>query len=330
MSGVEIAGIVLGSIPLVISGLEHYADGIRTIQVLCNASREFKTLARKLKAEEIVYRNTLSVLLNDCIAVEEQATLIQNPAGGGWSNNGVQAALRKRLQCSYDSFMDHVKSIHSSLEDFKGRLYIDNNGKGPFEDAKSFRQAYRRFHFALKKSAYMDLIDSIRDDNTHIHRLTKQSQALLKFSRQRRTPDYDHIRAGAKSVFETLQQGLQVSCGASHKASIYLRPVGAQESGFDIAVREADDTFRIVLHHDGAARPGQKAIPWSVQEAEMRLLDTKPPLPAAPTTISPGASRKRKVQFCVPVASIKKSDAALVQVPQQPQKLDEIHDLCHR
>ena len=28
MAGFEIAGIVLGSIPLVISALEHYADGV--------------------------------------------------------------------------------------------------------------------------------------------------------------------------------------------------------------------------------------------------------------------------------------------------------------
>ena len=29
MSGIEVAGIVLGSIPLVISALEHYAEGVR-------------------------------------------------------------------------------------------------------------------------------------------------------------------------------------------------------------------------------------------------------------------------------------------------------------
>lgn len=28
MAGIEAAGIVLGSIPLVISALEHYADGV--------------------------------------------------------------------------------------------------------------------------------------------------------------------------------------------------------------------------------------------------------------------------------------------------------------
>lgn len=331
MSGVEIVGLVLGAIPLVISGLEHYADGVRTIKVICNAHREFRFVARKLKAEEIVYQNTLAILLNDCIAIEKQAVLMQNPTGGVWSEDDVQLALTKRLQSSYESFVEHTRSIHLSLEDFKQRLHIDTNGKGPFDDAKSFRQAYRRFHFALQKSAYMDLIHNIRDDNAHIERLTKQSQALLKFSRQRRTPDYDHVRAGAKSVFETLQRGLQVSCGASHKASIYLRPVGARESGFDIAVREADNTFRIVLRHDGVARPGHKAIPWSLQEAEMRLLDTESPLPACPTTTASSCtSRKRKVQFAVPAMSTKKSDAGVAQIPQRQQQIDEIRDLCHR
>ena len=31
MSGFEVAGIVLGSIPLVISALEHYAEGVRNL-----------------------------------------------------------------------------------------------------------------------------------------------------------------------------------------------------------------------------------------------------------------------------------------------------------
>lgn len=32
MSGVEVVGVVLGAVPLLISGLEHYGDGIRTIK----------------------------------------------------------------------------------------------------------------------------------------------------------------------------------------------------------------------------------------------------------------------------------------------------------
>jgi hypothetical protein len=31
MSGFEIAGIVLGSIPLIVVALEHYAEGVRSI-----------------------------------------------------------------------------------------------------------------------------------------------------------------------------------------------------------------------------------------------------------------------------------------------------------
>lgn len=287
MSGIEIVGVVLGAIPLVVSGLEHYADGVRAIKVICGASKEFKILARKLRAEEIVYRNTLAILLDDCIGIEKQARLTQNPTGKEWYDASVIEALKSRLQESYESFVEHVKSIHSALEDFKERLHIDAGGKGPFNDAKSFRQAYKRFHFALQKSAYLDLIHNIRDDNTHIQRLTEQSQTLLTTRGKRRTPDYDRIRTGASSVFEILQHGLHVSCGAPHKASLYLRPVGQQESRFDIAKREADDSFRIVLHHDGAKPLSKHQVPpWSFQEAEMRLLDTV----SVPATSPPTAA----------------------------------------
>jgi hypothetical protein len=32
MSGIEVAGLILGSIPLLISALEHYAEGVHTIK----------------------------------------------------------------------------------------------------------------------------------------------------------------------------------------------------------------------------------------------------------------------------------------------------------
>ena len=32
ISGFEVVGVVLGAIPLVVSGLEHYADGVATIK----------------------------------------------------------------------------------------------------------------------------------------------------------------------------------------------------------------------------------------------------------------------------------------------------------
>ena len=38
-TGIEVVGILLGSLPLIISALEHYADGVRRITIFCEFSR---------------------------------------------------------------------------------------------------------------------------------------------------------------------------------------------------------------------------------------------------------------------------------------------------
>ncbi|KAK4629102.1 hypothetical protein CLAFUW4_07777 [Fulvia fulva] len=325
MSGIEIIGVVLGAIPLVISGLEHYADGVRTIKVICGASREFKALSRKLGAEEVLYRNTLELLLSDCLDLQKHNELTREPDGVAWEDLEVKAALQGRLQEAYDSFIEHVRSVAEALDEIKGRLQIGPSGKGPFNDAKSFKQAYRRFHFALQKSAYIEFINSIKDDNTHLKRLTQQSQAINQVRQSRRMPDYDQSRLHASGVYDILQHGLQVSCATPHKASIYLQP--AVVGKFQLAQRDAIDTFRIVLHHD-APSSAQKAPAWYVQEAEMRLLDVMAAAgaPIAPSCNIPGSNRKRKVQFQEPARSLSKPEPVTA---LQQKNVAEIQDLCN-
>lgn len=129
MSGIEIIGVVLGAIPLVISGFEHYADGVRTIKVICGASREFKALSRKLGAEEVLYRNTLELLLSDCLDLQKHNELTREPDGVAWEDLEVKAALQGRLQEAYDSFIEHVRSVAEALDEIKGRLQIGPSGK---------------------------------------------------------------------------------------------------------------------------------------------------------------------------------------------------------
>lgn len=47
----EVAGFILVALPLVISGLNHYADGVTTITKWWGYKRELKSLFRTLHAE---------------------------------------------------------------------------------------------------------------------------------------------------------------------------------------------------------------------------------------------------------------------------------------
>ncbi|TLD29939.1 uncharacterized protein E2P81_ATG06592 [Venturia nashicola] len=57
MSGVEAAGLILAAIPLVISLGENYAEGFRTIKRWRKYDRELKSLCRRMRSEEELFRN---------------------------------------------------------------------------------------------------------------------------------------------------------------------------------------------------------------------------------------------------------------------------------
>lgn len=205
----------------------------------------------------------------------------------------------------------------------------------PFNDKHSFRQACKRFKFALKKEKYMDLITNISHDNTRLHRLTEQTKALQSRRTAKRVPDFEKIRAGAATMFNSLKTGLQVSCGAPHKASLCLNSTKTSASNIS-KTSEDDQTFRVVLHHD--VGPKARATSWSIEEAEIRMLDS---IVAASTTgsflsiqgnsitVAAQGKGKKTVQFqnssaTITVSSSSSTAASAASIIAHP----EIHDLC--
>lgn len=129
MSGIEVLGIVLAVTPLIISGLEHYAGGVEAIKVIRHYGHEFHDVARRLTAEHVAFRNTLTILLNECVDVAVQKALMEDVTGAVWSGGEVEQALRHRLKVSYTSYIECVESIHKALNKFRQRLSIDESGK---------------------------------------------------------------------------------------------------------------------------------------------------------------------------------------------------------
>lgn len=131
MSGIEVAGLILGAIPLVISGLEHYAEGVSTIKIMFNAPSEFKSLSRRLRVEQKIFKNAIELLLHDCIDDDQMlADLMSDTADSKlWSDPEVGKALRQKLQTSYSVYLDTMTSLETTLLEFRERLKLNDDGK---------------------------------------------------------------------------------------------------------------------------------------------------------------------------------------------------------
>lgn len=129
MSGFEIAGIVLGTIPLLISALEHYHDGVSTMQRWRRYQRERQNLVRILRTEQIQLQNTCESLLEGLVSPSEVAAMIREPFSGKWRHRKIQVKLRARLHDSIDVFESIVEDVQAAMVELARRLGVDTTGK---------------------------------------------------------------------------------------------------------------------------------------------------------------------------------------------------------
>ncbi len=77
----EVAGFILVALPLVISGLNHYADGVTTITKWWSYKRELKSLLRTLDAAYTRFLPTCEKVLDGLVQSEQLEDLIDQRGG---------------------------------------------------------------------------------------------------------------------------------------------------------------------------------------------------------------------------------------------------------
>lgn len=133
VTGVETAGIILGSIPLIVSALEHYAEGISTIEKWWKYKRELASLKRVLGAEYDRFLNTLEELLAGIVPDATLAALLNTPGGVAWGDPELNRKLQTRLRKSYNSYLDTVNDLNEVVTILKSKLELDPSGKVGFD-----------------------------------------------------------------------------------------------------------------------------------------------------------------------------------------------------
>jgi hypothetical protein len=141
MSGLEIAGAVLGALPLIISALEHYATGVRTAKRFWRYKSVMEDLITQIDTQHGIFINTLELLLWGLVTVEQMTDLLIEPGGDGWRDAKLNSKLRDRLRSAYDVYFRNVDRLNKSLVMIMGKLALDPDGKVP----KS-----RAFHLPLR------------------------------------------------------------------------------------------------------------------------------------------------------------------------------------
>lgn len=129
LTGVETAGIVLATIPIVVTGLEHYVEGVSTIAKWWSYRKELASLRRSLDAENAQFLTTCEKLLEDLVPPSKLKSLIDEPGGILWQDPDLDRRLRIRLQNSYSVYRNSIEDMKDAVNEFVVKLELDDSGK---------------------------------------------------------------------------------------------------------------------------------------------------------------------------------------------------------
>ena len=124
VTGVETAGLVLASFPLIISVLEHYRKGLIPLQLWWNFQTEYTEFSRTIDIESVMYKMNLKKLLLRLVPEDDMKSLLADPGGDAWRDPELEGTLRDRLPHSYGQYFRIISDFNNVTSKLLRRLGI--------------------------------------------------------------------------------------------------------------------------------------------------------------------------------------------------------------
>lgn len=115
MPGFEAAGAVLGTIPLLISALEHYQHGMQALKKWRRYETVIQCLIRNINIERARLQNVCEKVLDGLVLSAQIDAMVKNPNGDLWTNEEIQEKIRARLWTSWTVFQQTLRDIQVAI-----------------------------------------------------------------------------------------------------------------------------------------------------------------------------------------------------------------------
>jgi hypothetical protein len=145
MSGIEVAGLVLGCLPLIIqgaskritsdsfipahettTGIESYNEGLDPIKSFVRWERELPQFIRKLRNQHVHYAQTIRILFEPITSDVELADMMAHPGSAElWKGKVMAERLQERLQESYQAYQGTIVDIERITKKIASKLDLD-------------------------------------------------------------------------------------------------------------------------------------------------------------------------------------------------------------
>lgn len=310
MSGFEVAGIVLGTLPLVVTALETYSNFLRDWG---KAPAELRSLNRQLSTERVRLCNVCEQLISDVVPQRDVEPMLQDPFGPLWQEKDTNDRIRQRLWDSYGPFEDTVKEVEEALNSVMQRLRIDVSPSGKVRkrvssdelltdtiqvewvERKMVTRDFKKLLYRLNRKDYQEALQAISMGVTSIERLAQQSVELEPRRRkQSRCKVFNVLRDLSTSIYRALCSS--ILCTDSHDVSLELATrfieIG-HECDDEKIVQDAQ--FKVAISFEVDQGPARKRVWNEVNIKTASAPIAEPPVP--PVVVAAKKKNMKRVSF---------------------------------
>lgn len=130
MSGIEVAGLVLGAFPIVLECLKCIKQGGARVRLWRDYRHDVGKYIRSLETEKLNLLNTIERLLDGIMqSSEEMEALIEGRPDFLCQMGQYEEALKHRLGRSHQNYLEIMSHMLKALERARKEVGIDEHGK---------------------------------------------------------------------------------------------------------------------------------------------------------------------------------------------------------
>ena len=123
MSGIEVAGLVLGGFPILITALEKWKDGAQVLQGWWQIKREYRRCVHDIEYQKLNFERNLEECLLPLITDDNQLRILIADAGGdSWKAPELEERLERRLSDrAYRSYLATIGDMKDTMSELQDR-----------------------------------------------------------------------------------------------------------------------------------------------------------------------------------------------------------------
>ena len=125
MSGIEVAGLVLGALPLLIAAVEAYQSSLDPLTAFFKWKDELEKAMRELWVQHSYFELTLRSLLQQVAGPAEVDAMISDFNSSLWKSPELANRLKSKLQTAYKVYVYTMGEMEGYMVTLASHLDID-------------------------------------------------------------------------------------------------------------------------------------------------------------------------------------------------------------